>query len=166
MRFVSVFVVVAMLVTGVSGLALAEEPRGSELPPGIDEDAPKSIELVVPGRTKSGDADSYCDTLWWHGLTDIFWTGEYGNHYSQSRDEPNHWYPCDIDKIGVRGRLWVNDILVDEEPMRYSLNASDKNAQTYDANSDCDDDLVYARSNHYFQHSGTPTWQPQTDDTC
>lgn len=160
-KFVSLFLLVALLLSVVP-VALAQGPDDNKLPPGIDKDVPQTVERVVGG----GVGDAMCDSMWWHGYTDISWSGTYCQHYSRSRDEPNHWYPCDIDKIGVRGRLWVNDILMDEDPMKYNYDSADKNGSTRAASASCERDFEYARSNHYFQKAGLPTWQPESSDSC
>jgi hypothetical protein len=162
-KLVSIFVLLVLLLS-IAPAMLAQGPDDSNLPPGIDKEAPQSVErVVVRGGVKDIGLDSMCDVLWWHGYTNI--SAPYAHHYSESRDEPNHWYPCDIDKIGVRGRLWVDNVLKDEDPMAYSYNSADEQGTTYSSLADCSRE-VYARSNHYFQEAGEPIWQPETSDVC
>lgn len=163
-KFVSVFVLLVLSLSIVP-VALAGDPTtDTDLPPGMDKDAPKTVERVVG----DGTGKALCDAMWWQGTTGIIESMYvHGDHYSRSRDEPNHWYPCDIDKIGVRGRFWTNNDLREDTGLKTTSNTADHQENTSGNFGDnCHDDDIYAQSNHYFEHAGIPTWQPVSGDSC
>ncbi|HIH97080.1 MAG TPA: hypothetical protein HA348_06355 [Thermoplasmata archaeon] len=100
----------------------------------------------------------------WTASTDIWhpWFGPAikSKHLSKSRD--NSGSPFDIDKIGVRGRVWQDDDLrTDQTVTNYNSADAVINWQ-YDGTYYGGDWL--ARSNHVFEE-GTESWYPVTEDT-
>ena len=92
----------------------------------------------------------------------IFWN--YSEHKSVSRDANNSSWPCDIDRIGVRGRYWVNGVLHDDTGMRTRYDSADIVVTTKKTDVACGNQ--FARGNHKFEHAGYGSWYPQTDTSC
>jgi len=174
---VSVFAVLVLLLSATSGIVRAQEPPPDtesplgigpgEIPPWVHLN-PSNVERVV-SRSKKGSVSSLslCDTMWWDGYThQTGWYEARWEHRSQSRAESDHSYPCDIDKIGVRGRAWINNDLEYDSKMQKSPNSADKVVEKQLDNVFCWSSDIYARSNHYFEEAGIGTWEPTTDNSC
>ncbi|GAB4581621.1 MAG: hypothetical protein Fur0022_43700 [Anaerolineales bacterium] len=139
--------------------------HAEEIPDGpIPESTlPDTDELVV-----SRGGEGLCSTMLWKATNTIkngiFST--YSKHVSTSRDYNNTSYPCDIDLIGARGRMWVFGVLDDDTGMQTSPNSADKTVQTNGTDITCGGNDIYSRGNHKFEENGLNPWNPQVDKSC
>lgn len=170
MKKLFLFPVLLVLLLSAVSVALADgPPTETDLPPEIDDPPPSSVELVVGNHAGNmAGTEALCSSMWWHGISNLTSSSmPNGDHYSRSRDENNHSYPCDIDKIGTRGRLWSDNVLRDDTGMKTAPNSADKQVFSSNGGADfCDSDYIYIFGNHHFEDAGQPTWQPTTSNSC
>ena len=167
-KLLTVAIALMLCITLLAPVVLADGPS---VDPSTNSHVRVYSEQVVSGveTTRDKGTRGLCDTMWWAtliGIHDYYsWTNS--EHQSISRAASDHSYACDIDRIGTRGRIWVNDSLKSDTGMQYASNSADKVVFTDPQNSvHCSTDAIAARGNHYFQESGITTWQPQSDDSC
>jgi len=127
---------------------------------------PASSERIVTHLSGRQSNSGMCSAMRWTASSQIvqglFWN--YSKHTSKSRDANSSWWACDIDKIGARGRFWVNGSLYDDTGMVTQSNSADITVKTKKTDFTCGN--MQARGNHKFEHSGYPSWYPQTDTSC
>ncbi len=167
-RFATLFVVLATLVLSIALInpTLAFDPVAAAGTPGRSSTVEK-----VAGPT-SGDVSTaaLCSTMWWNGTTDVSdWWLLTGKHRSISRDVNDHNYPCNVDTIRVRGRLWFQNVLKGDKTAQHP-NSADAYVETQDTDQYhgrvAFADPVFARSDHYFAKAGYNSWAPMTEYRC
>ena len=139
------------------------------LPPGLGQRYPSSASEVV-SKAYGGTASplALCDSMEWYATTSVYAANGVltGYSHSFSRDINDVNYPCDINTIGARNRLWWNNTEVGDTGMLYNYNNSDVSAYNNFSSGYCGSNLAYSRGNHYFSQPGIPVYQPTTDNSC
>ncbi|VVB91163.1 Uncharacterised protein [uncultured archaeon] len=116
-------------------------------------------------QSPSGSGVSTLGTKQWSAYTDIYNYGIFSdyprlNTYSKSRDSGSPW---DIDKIGVRGRVWRDDNLIFDQTVT-NYNTADASIYWESGCTLCAGSYL-ARGNHVFETQGYNSWYPVTNDT-
>jgi hypothetical protein len=140
-------------------------PLTSNNSPDVDKSQWKGVggtEVTHTGNI-SGKSFAASGTYTWTAGTDI-WNpviGVQSSHYSYSRMNNA---PFDIDKIGVRGRVWKNNILQFDQPDE-SQNAADASVSFATPWGTPIVGSWFARSNHVFEEASTNDYiYPITED--
>lgn len=149
--------------------SLAGAQEGDPAEPVPEWVYPNYTERVVE-RSNAGFSalGGTCTTLRWSAWSvireGVFSTDS--QHVSRSRDNDDPSFPCDIDNIGVRGRIWVNDSLKSDTGWVENSDSADAVVDTANNLSECAPDDIYARGDHKFEEAGVQNWYPVTDDSC
>ncbi len=115
-------------------------------------------------QTPSGSGVSTLGTKQWSAYTDLYnyFLSPHPrlNTYSTSRDDSSPW---DIDKIGVRGRVWRDSNLIYDQTVT-NYNSADATIYWESGCILCGGSYS-ARGNHVFEMQGYNSWYPATNDT-
>lgn len=156
------------------------QPVGDALLIKIAESGNESVKSMTFLVRYSGKYASFGDNegvLVWTASTDLFRTCHWGFPYiiscypqlkasSKSRWQDNG-YPADIQRIGLRSRVWKklgNDW---EQIYQNQVNKyDDSDAYISWSGESYGSGEYLARSNHWFETSSGEKWYPETSDTC
>lgn len=157
-KSVTIVITLALVAMLVPPAVLADDA-----PP---DDTPSMVERVVSKGT-----DAICDSMWWQAQTDLieYWWGNskiYDWSQSLSRASSDHSWPCDIDSIGSRSRIWKDSVLQNDTGQQNVANSAEKTTQTTDQLGSCSGAAWQGRGNHIFEESGISPWYPETNETC
>jgi hypothetical protein len=157
---------ILILQISVASPAIAQAPRPPVTPP---TPFPSRIELIVSKVRDDGEVGTsvgLCEAMRWIASSQIVrgLLYNYSKHQSKSRDANDSSWPCDIDRIGVRGRLWIYGDLYSDTGMKINANSADITVNTKKTDFTCPG--ISARGNHLFEHRNYPSWYPVTDASC
>lgn len=143
-------------------------PNGN-LVPGYQPQFPSEQTIIVSPSNNDGEltTDAICTNMAWISAVVSDWVSTYyyrTRAYSHSRDAAYQSYPCDVDTIGARARVWDDSTLVEDTTMQYAYNSADKEISTA-ATVNCYHP-IYQRGNHVYEKAGYGSQYPQTENWC
>ncbi|MCD6558647.1 MAG: hypothetical protein J7K57_02045 [Palaeococcus sp.] len=176
-----VYLITGVVILGSLAFVSAYEPKGQKVAGykliRTQEFGNSSVKHMIlnaiPIKEMIGIKSSGTRILEWSASTDLvrhcnFLLKCYPEPYSSSKSRwQDNGYPADIQRIGLRSRVWKKagwdwSQIYSDQVDKYD----DSDANLHWSGESHDGGEYLAKSNHWFETSSGESWYPETSDTC